>query len=167
VGEVEGVLARVQGRCGVGLMIETQDAVRLANSLSRLPISRAYIGLHDLGIDRKSKHLFEAIADGTVQYICEQMPGVRLGFAGLTLPDKGHPLPCRLLIDEMARLNFSFSFLRRSFMRDIEGKDLTIEISRIRQALHAAAERTPEQVENDRQLLVEQIEALPQSFWRV
>jgi hypothetical protein len=52
-------------------------------------------------------------------------------------------------------------------MRDIEGKDLTIEISRIRQALHAAAERTPEQVENDRQLLVEQIEALPQSFWRV
>jgi hypothetical protein len=167
VGEVEGVLDRVQGRCGVGLMIETQDAVRLANSLSRLPISRAYIGLHDLGIDRKSKHLFEAIADGTVQHICEQMPGARLGFAGLTLPDKGHPLPCQLLIDEMARLNFSFSFLRRSFMRDIEGKDLAQEISRIRQALQAATERSPAQVESDRRLLVEQIEALPQSFWRI
>ncbi|MEK6304682.1 MAG: hypothetical protein AABO41_28705, partial [Acidobacteriota bacterium] len=33
-------------------LIETQDAVRNAAELARLPLSRVYVGLQDLAIDR-------------------------------------------------------------------------------------------------------------------
>jgi len=46
------------------------------------------------------------------------------GFGGLTLPGYGDPLPGRSLYSEMARLDCRFTFLRRSFYRDLNGMDL-------------------------------------------
>jgi hypothetical protein len=166
VDEINRLFDLINGRCGVAVMIETCEALNIAGALSQLPIRRAYIGLHDLAIDRHSAHLFVALADGTVEQICNQMKGTKLGFAGLTLPDKGSPLPCRLIIGEMARLNTSFSFLRRSFMRDTAGKDLQLEVPRIRQALVEARARSADQVEADRIALIEAVNALPPNFWR-
>ncbi len=164
--EVNQLLDLTKGQCGVAVMIETCEALEIANQLGQLPISRAYIGLHDLAIERHSPHLFIALADGTVEAIVHQMHGNRLGFAGLTLPDKGSPLPCHLLISEMARLKANFSFLRRSFMRDTAGKDLAVEVPRLRQTLEAAFARPPETVEVDRVALIEAVKALPDNFWR-
>lgn len=164
--DVNRLFDLINGRCGVAVMIETCEALDLTEAINQLPIRRAYIGLHDLAIDRNSPHLFVALADGTVEKICSQMKESRLGFAGLTLPDKGSPLPCKLLIAEMARLKANFSFLRRSFMRDMAGKDLQVEIPRIRQALEAASTRPPEVVAADHAALIESINALPRDFWR-
>ena len=44
----------VAGRCGLGILIETQDAVDRAAALARRPLSRIYVGLNDLRIDRRS-----------------------------------------------------------------------------------------------------------------
>lgn len=151
--EVEAVLDYVKQRCRVGIMVETVPAVESAESLASLPISRAFVGLNDLAIERNSHNIFAAVADGTVERICRALP-IPVGFGGLTIPDKGSPIPCRLLIAEMMRLRCAFGILRRSFHRDIRGRDPSVEIPRLRSSLEEARRRTPEAVERDRRQLV-------------
>ena len=53
----------------------------------------------------------------------------------------------------MARLNAQFTFLRRSFTKDMAKKDMGVEVPRILQALSDAKLRNPEEIEADRQEL--------------
>jgi len=140
--EVEQVLAWVRERCGLGILIETLEAVNNCHDLARLPLTRVYLGLQDLAIARGTPNPFRAIADGIVERVRRAFH-VPFGFAGLTLPEAGAPIPCRLLIAEMARLSCSFSFLRRSFLRDIVGKDPRREIPPLLEAIHEAFQHPP------------------------
>jgi hypothetical protein len=149
VEEVERVLRLVNGRRALSILVETDAAVECSHRLSQLPVSRVYVGLNDLAIDRGTPSIFDALADGTVEYVRRQF-SVPFGFGGLTLPDRGSPIPCRLLIAEMARLDCSFSFLRRSFTRDTNGHKMQPMVSRIRTALLEASARTLAEVERDR-----------------
>lgn len=150
--EVEAVLARVAGRAGVGILVETVDAVARVEALARLPLARIYVGLNDLAIERGTANLFEAVIDGTVERVREAFAGP-FGFAGLTLPEGGRPVPCRLLIAEMARLGASFTMLRRSFLRDTRGLSLATHVPRILTALEDAGRRAPERMHADRREL--------------
>lgn len=141
VAEVQTVLEWVKGRCGTGIMMETISAVKLAHELGRLSLSRAYVGLNDLEIERKTPNIFTALADGTVDEI-RQAFTIPFGFGGVTLPECGYPIPCRLLISELARLTCDFSFLRRSFYADTKGRDLMVEVPRMRAAVTTAFERS-------------------------
>jgi len=136
--EVEKVLKLASGRARVGILIETVEAVELAAQLCLLPLSRVFIGLNDLAIQRGYRNIFLAIADGTVERVA-RVCDKPFGFGGLTLPERGFPIPCRLFIGEMARLGCKFGFLRRSFLSDIKGREMKIEIPRIRKALDDAA----------------------------
>ena len=156
--EVERTLTLAKGRAGVGMLIETTDAVRRVHEFAALPLARVYVGLNDLAIERRTPNLFTAVADGTLEAVRRAI-SAPFGFGGLTLPERGWPIPCRLLIGEMARLGCSFSFLRRSFRADTAGRDLRVEAPRIRQALAEAAARSPAAVAADRRRLVEAIEA--------
>ncbi len=147
--EVEAVLNQAGGRCGVGILVETVAAIRLAPELAGLPLARAYVGLNDLAIERGTPNIFTAVADGTVERL-RSLFQAPFGFGGLTLPEGGHPIPCRLLIGEMSRLDCDFSFLRRSFHRDVQGRDLAIEIPRLLDALYQARLRSPAEVKQDR-----------------
>jgi citrate lyase beta subunit len=146
--EVEHVLKQVDGRCGVGILVETVAAVERADALAALPISRAYVGLNDLSIERNTLNIFAAVADGTVERVRHAF-SAPFGFGGLTVVDRGHPIPCRLLIAEMARLGSTFGFLRRSFWRDIRDRDPAVEIPRLRRSLDEARHRDPEAVERE------------------
>src|SRR3712207_7720248 len=42
--QVDRALDAVDGRCGLGILIETQAAVSLAAELARRPLSRVYLG---------------------------------------------------------------------------------------------------------------------------
>lgn len=148
-GEVKAVLRQAGSRCGVGILVETADAVACRFALAELPLSRVYVGLNDLAIDRGTPCIFTAVADGTVEQI-RRACHVSFGFGGLTLPERGHPIPCRLLIGEMARLDCNFSFLRRSFFRDIKGLAMKDHVPRILAAIQQARSRSPEAVERDR-----------------
>jgi hypothetical protein len=147
--EVESVLAQVRGRCGLGILVETQDALRELSALAALPLSRVYVGLNDLAIERRSPSIFAALVDGTLEQIRRAF-SVPFGFGGLTLPERGHPIPCRLLMGEMARLDCQFSFLRRSFHRDVEGLDLHTHLPRMGQALEQARARDAAEIVRDR-----------------
>jgi hypothetical protein len=156
VEEVEDVLHYVNERCGVGILIETMAGVQIANKLGNLPLSRVYVGLNDLAIDRGRKNIFDSLEDGTIDYV-RQYINVPFGFAGLTLPECGYPIPCRLLIIEMARLGCSFSFLRRSFFADSKGKDLSAEILRIHESIHAAFKSSEDERMSNRLAIQESI----------
>ena len=156
--EVESVLKQVEGRCELGILVETLEATKLAEQLGGLPLSRIYVGLNDLAIERKTPNIFTAVIDGTVERIRRAIP-LPFGFAGLTVPEGGHPIPCRLLMGEMARLRCDFSFLRRSFHRDIRGRHLAVEIPRIRAAIREAVARDDDAVANDRRALVSAVRA--------
>jgi len=152
-GEVEQALAHVDGRIGVGILVETEEAIACASRLGRLPITRVFVGLNDLAIQRKSGSIFHALVDGTVDTVRAAFD-CPLGVAGATLPDAGEPLPSRVLFGELARLRCQFTFLRRSFRRDVRGRRLEIEVPRIRDALADAASRDPGAVLRDRTELV-------------
>ena len=157
--EVEQVLSHVRERCSVSILVETDAAVSLIAPLSRLPLTRVYVGLNDLSIDRGSDTIFRAIADGTVEEVRRHVRGA-FGFGGLTLPEGGKPVPCRLLMAEMGRLGCSFSMLRRSFRRDTLGRNVQREVERMLETIAAQARRTPEEIERDRRALLTSIESL-------
>jgi hypothetical protein len=137
--EVEETLRIVDRRVRVGILIETRGAAECARELSALPLSRIYVGLNDLAIDFGNESLFDALCDGTVDRIRDAVPEhVPFGIAGLTLPEFGDPIPSRLLACEIARLSASFTFLRRSFLRDIKGRDPRIETARMVATVSAA-----------------------------
>jgi hypothetical protein len=146
--QVETLLEASAGRCGVGILVEAEDAVRVAAELGRLPLTRVYVGLNDLAIERGSANIFEAVADGTVERVRESFD-VAVGFGGLTKPTLGSPVPCALLIAEMMRLGCTFSFLRRSFRRDVPTGEQGQAVKEIRAALARAGDRTSEQVAAD------------------
>ena len=157
--EVEAVLDRVRGRCRVGILIETKDAVMLAPRLCALPLSRVYVGLNDLAIDRGAPNIFRAVLDGTVERVRRACP-LPFGFGGLTLPDCGRPIPCRLLIAEMARLDTDYSFLRRSFYRDVHRGSIAHDVARMLDAVATARTRGPARILQDHAELDAAIDAL-------
>ncbi|HEX2075629.1 MAG TPA: aldolase [Geodermatophilus sp.] len=132
--EVDRTLDLVAGRCGLGILIETQDAVDRAALLARRPLSRIYVGLNDLRIDRRSDQLFRPLADGTVDAV-RAVVHQPFGVGGLTLPGGGFPVPGDLLAAELVRLGTDFTFLRRSFTADMAGRDPYVEVPRLLSSL--------------------------------
>ena len=151
--EVDLALAAADGRCGVGILIETRDAVTRAADLAARPLSRVYVGLNDLRIDRGSTELFAPLVDGTVERVAEAVGRTPFGVAGLTLPDRGDPVPSRLLAAELARLGASFTFLRRSFHADAAGLDLGSCLRSIGDHCDQLGRRDRQQVAADRRSL--------------
>ncbi len=132
--EVDRVLDLVAGRCGLGILVETQDAVDRVAELARRPLSRIYVGLNDLRIDRRSQELFRPFVDGTVDAVRAAV-GTPFGVGGLTLPGGGFPVPGMVLAAELVRLRTDFTFLRRSFTADMAGRDPFVEVPRLLAAL--------------------------------
>lgn len=151
--EVDVVLDAARGRCGVGIMVETQDAVDRVEELAARPICRVYVGLNDLRIDRRSTSLFGPLVDGTLDAVRRAVQ-VPFGVAGLTRCGRGAPVPTRLLAAELARLEASFTFLRRSFTADVASHEVAVEVPRMLAAVEAARARTDEQVAADRRELL-------------
>ena len=149
--EVDAALAVVDGRCRLGILVETSEAEGRVDELVRRPLSRVYVGLNDLMIDRRASSLFGALVDGTVDRVANvtRTGGIPFGVAGLTVPEGGHPVPSRLLAGALARVAASFTFLRRSFHHDTAGRDVAVEVPRILAAVEQARGRSPERVEAD------------------
>lgn len=158
--EVDRTLDLVDGRCGLGILVETRDAVERAAELARRPLSRVYVGLNDLRIDRGATDLFTPLVDGTVDRVRAAVD-VPFGVAGLTLPGLGAPIPTRLIGAELVRVGAAFTFLRRSFLADLAGRDPAVEVPRMHAASATLRARTPEQVCADRDALLAAVGGTP------
>lgn len=159
VEDVARVLELIDGRCGLGILIETTDAVRSAADLCSLPLSRVYVGLNDLSIDRGIANIFASVADGTVEDV-RRACARPFGFAGLTHPDGGAPIPCRLLVSEMVRLECAFSFVRRSFRRDAQRYGVAEVVRALREEIDAARERSRAELLANRDALASLVEVM-------
>lgn len=131
--ELEQYLRYVDRRVESAILIETDQAVQCMETLARLPLDAVYVGLNDLAISRGTCSIFSAIADGTVERIREAFPSVCFGFGGITVVDKGSPVPCKMFMKEMARLGSSFGFLRRSFRKDVTGRNMETEMWKLQE----------------------------------
>ncbi|NEK56940.1 aldolase [Geodermatophilus sabuli] len=158
--EVDRTLDLVAGRCGLGILVETQDAVGRTAELARRPLSRIYVGLNDLRIDRGSDQLFTPLVDGTVDAVRTVVAGP-FGVGGLTLPGGGFPVPGDLLAAELIRLGADFTFLRRSFTADMAGRDPYVELPRLLAALADLRDAAPAEVAERRAAFVAAVTGAP------
>ena len=156
-GEVERLLRLLGGRCGAGILVETRRAVERCRELAALPVGRVYVGLNDLAISRGSSSLFDAVVDGTVERLREVFAGSDFGFGGLTVADGGAPVPCRLLMGEMVRLGSDFTFLRRSFRRDVATRGMAGALDGMERLWRELAARSPDEVDRDRVALCREV----------
>ena len=146
--QAERVLEMVDGRAGVGILIETRDSAARPTDFADLPLSRVYVGLMDLALERSEASIFNPFVDGTLELIREALPQ-QLGVGGLTVPGRGHPVPSHLLAGEILRLGYDFSFMRRSFIRDA-GEDPVAGLASLQAMLADLASRNRDDVEADR-----------------
>ena len=150
VGEVEHLLSLVGGRLPSGIMIETKEILDCVFDIGRMPLSKVYVGLNDIMISRGRSNLFEPMVDGTVDKIRSQIGSLRFGIAGATRVDAGSPLSFRLLLADLARLDVDFTFLRRSFRRDVKIDEIGPTVQDIAKLWLQLRARTQFEVSRDR-----------------
>lgn len=131
----------ISGKAKWGLMIETPEALEIAQQLAGLEPDFVYVGLFDLMYTRDRKHLFEPLVNGEVTALRRQFHHIPFGVAGLTVIDRGEPIPSLELLKELSYQNCDFTFLRRSFKRDICNRNMREEINLLNDAWQLLSKR--------------------------
>ena len=160
IDEVEECIEAIDRRAGLGVLVETREALDLGRQLDRLPLTRVYVGLNDLRIALGRGTTFDTMVDGTVDAFRADYHGA-FGVAAVTLPAAGAPVPQRLLLAEMARLNCSFAIARRAFRRDVPVSRIGETVTAIRSAYGDLLRRNADAIDHDRANLVAAVRALP------
>lgn len=150
--EVEALLDVLDGRARLGVLVETVDAMQLGRDLEHLPISRVYVGLHDYRIDTGNHDLFLPLVDGTLDRFRETYRGA-FGFAGITRPDGGQPIPQTLLLAAMLRLDCSFGVARRGFRASVPAQTMQQALSELDATIDSLGTRSPEEIAIDHEAL--------------
>jgi len=117
----------VNGRAKTLLLLETIAAERNVEETATLSgADEIHIGLNDLHIEYKMNFMFELLANGKVDEICEKIKlrGIPYGFGGIAGLDEGGLLPARIIIAEHYRLGSSMAILARSFCDSSNEKDI-------------------------------------------
>ena len=115
--EVRTFLGLVDGRAKTDLLVETPKAVEAIDEILSIPgIDEVHIGLNDLSLGYGKKFMFELMADGTVEMLCEKFRnvGIPYGIGGIASLGRGL-LPAEYLIREHYRLGSTAAILSRSF----------------------------------------------------
>lgn len=124
--ELEELVRIVDGRAVTFPLLETNAAYENLDELLTVKgIDQMHIGLNDLSLDQGKTFMFEQLADGTVDEICEKLhaKGIPYGFGGIAKPGAGM-LPAEYIIRDHHRLGSSFVILSRSFCNTAIIKDL-------------------------------------------
>lgn len=130
--EVEKFVGYVNGRAKTLLLIETPEAVESIDEiLDVLGIDEVFIGLNDLSMGYGMKFMFQLLANGTVEALCEKFKarGIPYGFGGIASLGKGL-LASEKVIAEHYRLGSSCAILSRSFCNTNVIKDID-EVRRV------------------------------------
>ena len=117
VNEVRRFIACVNGRARVSLLLETPEAVALADTIFAVPgIDEVHIGLNDLSLGYGKTFMFELLCDGTIEALCLKLrhSGIPYGFGGIASIGSGM-LPAEAILKEHYRLGSSMVSLSRSF----------------------------------------------------
>ena len=125
--EVRRFVHSVNGRARVCLLLETPQAVEnLDRILSVGGIDEIHIGLNDLHLGYHMKFMFELLADGTVDRLCDKIrcAGISYGFGGVARVGTG-TLPAEYILGEHYRLGSDRVILSRAFCDLSREKDIS------------------------------------------
>ena len=126
VQEVQTFVKLVGGRAKTMLLFETPEAVAAVEEILAVGgIDEVFVGLNDLSLGYGMKFMFELLADGTVERLCNifRAKGLPYGFGGIAAPGKGM-LPAEKIIAEHYRLGSTCVILSRSFCNAAQIGDL-------------------------------------------
>jgi hypothetical protein len=144
VEEAAWFVDKVAGRAVVALLVETPEAVAVLPALCRLPgVGEIHVGLNDLTIGLGRRFLFDVVADGTIDRICELLRGCifPFGFGGIArLSRTDLPVNPEWMLAEQVAQGATRGWLGRTF-RDAPPPQVHEEVIRIRNAVeywHAA-----------------------------
>ena len=114
--EVQKFLSVVDHRCKTTLLLETKEAVECIDEVLLLDFDEIHIGLNDLHLSYGMTFMFELLADGTVERLCEKFKakGIPYGFGGIARLGKG-TMKAEKVIMEHYRLGSTRAILSRSF----------------------------------------------------
>ena len=126
VGEVEKFVEYVDGRAKTCLLCETPECVEIIDEILKVQgIDEAHIGLNDLHLGYGLNFMFELVANGTVEKLCNKFKekGIKYGFGGVAKIGEGM-LPGENVIKEHYRLGSSRVILSRAFCDSSKITDL-------------------------------------------
>lgn len=115
--EVKKFIEAVHGRCRTTLLLETKEAVDCIDEVLEMEgFDEIHIGLNDLHLSYCMTFMFELLADGTVEMLCNKFEkaGIPYGFGGIAKLGDGL-LPAEKIIMEHYRLGSSRAILSRTF----------------------------------------------------
>lgn len=107
----------VDGRATVNLLLETKEAWGVLNEVVTIPgIDEIYVGLNDLHLSLHKTFMFEMLADGTVDEICDVLRTnkIKYGFGGIGRIGGGL-LSADHILAEHVRLGSQMVILSRTF----------------------------------------------------
>ena len=168
VDEVKSFLACVRGRCRTVLLLETKEAVECVDEVLKLKFDEIHIGLNDLYLSYGMTFMFEPLADGMVEALCEKFKkkGVPYGFGGVAKLGAGM-LSAEKIIMEHYRLGSTRAILSRSFcdyksIGDIgEIEDVFREnMNRLQEYEMSIADKTPEDFARNRMSVKDGVNAI-------
>ena len=132
VTEVKNFLDTINKRTKTTLLLETKEAEAcLDEVLTMGGMDEIHIGLNDLHLSYGLSFMFELLANGTVERICQKLKcaGIPYGFGGIARLGEGM-LPAERVIMEHYRLGSTRAILSRSFCNTEIIKELS-EIDKI------------------------------------
>lgn len=122
VEEVKFFLDCVAGRIRTVLLFETAESVELVDEILELKgIDEVYIGLNDLHLSYKMDFMFELLANGTVDMLCEKFraKGISYGFGGIAKIGEGL-VRSDDVVGEHVRLGSTCAILSRTFRNEVD-----------------------------------------------
>jgi len=160
--ELRAFAGLVAGRVPIVPLLETSDALRSLHEWIDTPgLQEVFVGLNDLHLSLRQRFMFEPLAQGAVEQVCEatQKRGLKFGFGGIARLNEGL-LPGRDVLAEHVRLGSSSVILSRTFHREQEGTSFEAEVAALRQAKAELRMRAPSQAKADSQRVREAIAAI-------
>ncbi len=161
--EVERFLKITNGSVKTQLLAETPEACDIMSCVSAVgEVDEIHIGLNDLHLAYRKKFMFELLADGTVDRICDviKKSNKPFGFGGIARIGYGI-LPAEYIIKEHYRIGSSRAILSRSFCNADKTSDLyeikslfEKEIIKIRQTEKTASLLKAADFEKNRQEVI-------------
>lgn len=169
VNEVKTFVSLVNKRVKTMLLFETPEAREIADDILKIDgIDEVFIGLNDMSLGYGMKFMFQLLADGTVDELCEKFKkkGISYGFGGLASLEGGL-LPGKMVLKEHYRVGSGCVILSRSFCNTNKITDLAeIEsifekgLANIRAFEKECTTSTHNQLEENRQDVKKAVDAI-------
>lgn len=162
-------IKQVDGRAKVIPLVETIGGVNALDGILNLKgLSEIYIGFNDLQISMGSDFMFEPLANGLLEAMVTRIKaaGLPFGFGGIARLGEGM-LPAESILTEHVRLGSTSVILSRTFhghsqnLSELQDRvDFKHEIMRVRKLEETLRTRNEEQIQKDREHLVQMIQGI-------